>query len=151
KEAGKTIVNRTEPELVPNNASSASQPLMAGTVIALPFGQPPAEPLPAVAGLRKAAMPDGEHRTLFSDHKHSVHPLRSPQRVECLTGSLCDWSCHVERSIDRRLDADMAAQRLEVGIGQRIGTLAYDLQPPCAVGVNDGGNALTSLGLGARR
>src|SRR5262249_43868514 len=91
-EAGKTIVNRTEPELAPKNASSASQPLMAGTVIALPFGQPPAEPLPAVAGLRKAAMPDGEHRTLFSDHKHSVHPLGSPQRVECLTGSLCDWS-----------------------------------------------------------
>src|SRR5262249_2623260 len=106
---------------------------MAGTVIGLPFGQPPAEPSPALVGLREAARPDGEHRTLFSDHKHSVHPLGSPQRVDCLTGALSDWSRYVEGCIDHRLHADMSAQRLEVGIGQRIRSLAYDLQPSCAV------------------
>ena len=68
-------------------------------------------------------------------------PLRAPQRLDRLLRGLRDRAGDVERRVHRDLDADAAAERLEIGIGERIGLLAHDLQPAGAVGVDDGGNA----------
>ena len=95
-------------------------------------------------------MPCGECRPFLGHQDHPVHRLRAPQRLDRLDRRLRDRRGDVEGGVHRHLDADPAAERLEVGVGEGIGVLAHDLQAARAVGVDDRGNALARLRFGAR-
>ena len=64
---------------------------------------------------------------------------------------LRDGARDIERRVDRHLDADMAAERLQISVGEGIVARAHDLQPPGAVGVDDSRNLFARAGLRPRR
>ena len=57
-----------------------------------------------------------------------------------------DRACDVEGGVDGYLDPDVAAQRLEIGVGEGIVLGVDDLDPAGAVGMDDRRNFVTRRG-----
>jgi hypothetical protein len=53
------------------------------------------------------------------------------------------WPCDIEGRVDRQFHTNVAAERLEVGVGEGIVLGAHDLDAAGAVGADDGWNFLT--------
>ena len=72
-------------------------------------------------------MPGGGDGAVAGDHNHHIEPGRAAQRIDRLLRRLRDGTCDIERGVDRQFDADMAAERFQDRVGERIVFAADDL------------------------
>src|SRR5258707_4943568 len=96
-----------------------------------PFRKPTREP----AAVPLASVPGRVDLAACRDQQHYIEPLGASQGVDCLARALRDGACNIEGGIDRYLDADAAAERFQVCVGEGIVRFAHDLDSPGAVGV----------------
>mmetsp|Transcript_44766 Transcript_44766/g.124478 ORF Transcript_44766/g.124478 Transcript_44766/m.124478 type:complete len:223 (-) Transcript_44766:886-1554(-) len=121
-----------------------ASPLMHSTTarLAAPLVEPLQE-LPA-AILQLAVISGAIHQSwdaVVGDEQDGVHPSRLQEGSDSLLRRLHDWRAHVERGVDADLDAATHAHPLQVLVHEPV-TLAYQLDPGCAVDVNDCGDLL---------
>ena len=90
-------------------------------------------------------MPGGVDRAIVGHQHDGIETLGAAQRVDGLVRGLRDRTCDIEGGVDRELDADVTAERLQIGVGEGIILGVHDLDSPGAVGMDDGRN------FGARR
>ena len=90
-----------------------------------------------------------EYGSFFRKHQNRIHSFRTTQRFDRLQSSLCDRPADIEGRVYGDLDADSAAQRLQIGIGKGVRMVTDDLQSPRAIRVYYGGNTLPRAGPGA--
>src|SRR5215212_5745730 len=74
-----------------------------------------------------AAVPGRMDFAVACDQHDDVQPLGTPQRFDRLLRSLGNGTRDIEGRVDGQLDANMAAERLQVCIGEGVVFGAHDL------------------------
>src|SRR5712671_550859 len=99
---------------------------------AFPFRKPARK----AAAVALRPVPCRVYRAVISHQQHNIKALGAAQRIDRLARGLRDWPGNIEGGVDGYLDAEVAAERLEIGVGEGIVLRTHDLNPPGAVGMD---------------